>query len=67
MDKVQVYKWLHTGSIKSTAGNETRLFCSPFHTSTSSRLTLAEAFRNDHVVACSTVLRSATEQNESGG
>ena len=58
---------LHTESIKSTAGNKTRLFFSPSHISTSSRLTLAEAFRNDHVAACSTALRSATEENESGG
>ena len=68
MDKVHVYMWLHIASIKSTAGNKTRLFPIPFHISTSSRLTLAEAFRNDHVAACSTALRSATtEENESGG
>ena len=42
-------------------------FPSPFHISTSSRVTLAEAFRNDYVAACSTALRSATEENESGG
>ena len=35
--------------------------------STSSRLTLAGAFRSNHVAACSTALRSATEENESGG
>ena len=45
----------------------TRLFACPFHISNSSRLTLAEAFRNDHVSACSTALRSATEENELGG
>ena len=67
MDKVYVYIWLHSAWIKSTAGNKTRLFLSPFHVSTSSRLTLAEAFRNDHVAACSTALRSATEENDSGG
>ena len=67
MDKVHVYMWLHTASIKSTAGNKTRLFPSPFHVSTSSRLTLAGAFRNDHIATCSTALRSATEENESGG
>ena len=59
--------WLHTASIKFTAGNKTKLFPSPFYISTSSRLTLAEAFRNDYVAACSTALRSATEENESGG
>ena len=35
--------------------------------STSSRLTLAGAFRSDYVAACSTALRCATEENESGG
>ena len=67
IDKVHVYMWLHTASIKSTAGNKTRLFRSPFHITTSSRLTLAEAFRNDHVAACNTALRSSTEENESCG
>ena len=67
MVTVHVYTWLHTASIKSTAGNKTRFFSSPFHISTSSCLTLAEAFRNDHGVACSTALRSATEENESVG
>ena len=67
MDKVQFYMWLHTASIKSTARNKTRLFLSPFHNYTSSRLTLAEALRSDHVAACSTALCSATEENESGG
>ena len=66
MDKVHVYMWLHTASIKSTAGNKTMFFPSPFHVFTSSRLTLAEVFRNDHVAGCSTALRSATEENESG-
>ena len=56
--------WLHTASITSTVGNKTRLFLSPFHVSTSSRLTLAGEFRSDHVAACSTALRSATEENE---
>ena len=55
---------LHTASIKSTVGNKTRFFPSPFHVSNSSRLTLAGAFRSDHVAACSTALRSATEDNE---
>ena len=67
MDKVHVYMWLRTASIKPTAGNKTRFFLRPFHISTSSRLTLAEAFRNYHVAACSSSLRSATEENESGG
>ena len=67
MDKGHVYMCLHIASIESTAGNNTRLFPSPFHISTSSGLTLAEAFRNDHVAACSTALRSATEKNEMGG
>ena len=64
MEKVHVYMWLHTASIKSTAGNRTRLFRSPFDVSTSSRLTSAVAFRNDYVAACSTALRSATKENE---
>ena len=59
--------WLHTASNKFTAGNKTRFFPSPFHVSTSWRLTLAETFRNDHVAACSTAPRSATEEKESGG
>ena len=67
MDKVHVYICLHIALIKSLARNETRFFLSPFHLSTSSRLTLAEAFRNDHVAACSTAIRSAAEENESGG
>ena len=60
--KVHVYIWLHTASTKSTAWNKT----SPFHISTSSRLSLAGAFRNDNVAACSTALRNATDENESG-
>ena len=59
--------WLYTASIKSTAENKTKFFPCPFHVSTTSRLTLAGAFRNDHVVACSTALRSAAEENEPGG
>ena len=31
------------------------------------RPTLAGAIRSNHVAACSTALRNATEQNESGG
>ena len=67
MDKVHVQMCLHIASIKSTAGNKTRFFPSPFHISTSSRPILAEAFRNYHVAACNTALCSATEENESGG
>ena len=59
--------WLHTALSKSTAGNKTRPFPSPFHVSISSHLTLAGAFRSDHVAACSTALRSATEEKDSGG
>ena len=40
---------------------------SPFHVFTSSRFTLAGAFRGDYVAACSTALRSTTEENDSGG
>ena len=65
--KVHVYMWIHTASIKSTAGNKTRLFLSPFNVSTSSRLSLAGSFRSDNVAACSTAFRSATEEKESGG
>ena len=66
-EKVHFYMWLHTAWIKSNVENKTRLFPSPLHVSTSSRLTLAGAFEGDHVAACSTALRSATEENESGG
>ena len=58
---------LHAALIQSTAGIKTRLFLSPFLISTSWILILAEAFRKDHVAACSTALRSATEKNEMGG
>ena len=58
---------LHAASIKSTVGTKLGLFPSPFHTSTSSRLTLAGAFRGDYVNACSTAFRSAIEENASGG
>ena len=66
-DKAHVYMRLLTASVKPTAGNKIMLFLSPFHISTRSRLTLAEAFRSDHVAAGSTAVRSATEENESGG
>ena len=58
---------LHDASIKTTVGNKLALFPSPFHISTSSRLTLAGAFRDDYVAACSTAFRSTTEENDSGG
>ena len=57
--------WLQTASIQSTVGNKTKLFPSPFHFSTSSRLTLAGAFRRDYVAACGTALRKATAENDS--
>ena len=53
--------------IKSTVGNKTKLLPSPFHVSTSSHPVLSGALRNDYVAACSTALRSATEETESGG
>ena len=56
MGKIHVYKCLYIASIKSTAGNKTKLFPSPFLISTSSFLSLAEI-----------VLRSATEKTELGG
>ena len=59
--------WLHTSSTKSTVGNGTWLLLSPFHVSTSSRLNLGGAFRSDYVAACSTALRSATEENGACG
>ena len=67
MEKFHVYMCLHIALIKSTAGNKTKFFPSPFLISTSRFLILAEAIRNDHVAACSTALSSATEKNEMGG
>ena len=67
MDKVHIYMCLYIASTESTAGNKIRFFLSPFLTSTSWFLILAEAFRNDHVAACSTALCSSTEKNEMGG
>ena len=58
---------LHIASFQSTAGNKTRLFLSPFLISTGRSCILAEAFRNIHVAACSTALRSAIEKKEMGG
>ena len=57
---------MHAASNKTTVGNKLGLFPSPFYISTSSRLTLARAFRGDYVAACSTAFRSATEVNDSG-
>ena len=58
---------LHTASVQSTDGNKTGLILSPFLMSTIWFCILTEAFRSDHVVACSTAFRSATEKNEMGG
>ena len=59
--------WLHIASIKSTAGNKTRFFLSPFLNATSGFLILAKTFQDDDVAVCSTALRSATEKNVTGG
>ena len=67
LDKVHVYMCLHIAPIKSTGGNKTTLFPSPFLIFTSRFVILAEAFRNDFVAACSTAFRSATEEIDSGG
>ena len=67
IDKVHVYMCSHIASIKSAAGNKTRLLPCPFLISTSWFFILAEAFRNDHVAACSTALRNANENNDLGG
>ena len=45
-------------------GTKLGFFLSPFDVSTSSRLTLAGAFRSDYVAVCGTALRSATEEIE---
>ena len=66
-DKVHVYMFSQIALTKFTAANKTRLFLSPLLVSTSWFFILAEAFRNDHVAACCTALRSATEKNEMGG
>ena len=65
LGKVHFYMCLQM--IKSTAGNKTRLFLSPFFISTSWLLILAKAFRNDQIAVFSTPLRGATEKNEMGG
>ena len=66
-DKVHIYVFLHIASIKSTAGNRTRLFPSLFLISTGWFLILAKAMGNDYVAACNTALHNATEKNEMGG
>ena len=67
MEKVHVYMCLHIASIKYNAGNKTRLFPSPFFISTGRFCIFAKVFRKDHVAACGTALRSATEENEING
>ena len=67
IEKVHVYMCFHIASIKTTTGNENKLFPSPFLISTRWLLILAEAFRNDHVATCSSALRSAVEKNKMGG
>ena len=47
--------------------NKTRFFLSPFLVTTNRFLVLAEASRNHLVTGCSTALRSATEENQTGG
>ena len=67
MDKFHVYMCLRNASYKSTAANKTSFFPSRFPISSSRFLILAQAFRNDHVAACSIALCSATEKSEMGG
>ena len=67
MKKSLVYMCLHTALNYSTTGNKTRFLIRPFLISTSRFLILIEAFRNNHVAACRTALRSATEKNKMGG
>ena len=64
MDNLHVYMYLHIDLNTSTAGHKTGLLPSPFLISISWLLISAEAFLNDHVAACSTALRSATEQKQ---
>ena len=64
MEKVHVYMCLHLASVKFTALNKIKLFPTLLLISTSWFFILAEGFRNDHLAACSTALRSATEKNE---
>ena len=67
MDEFHISMCLHIASIKSTAGNKTRLFLSPFLISNRWSLVLAETFPNDHVAAYSTALLNVAEKNELGG
>ena len=53
--------------INPLLGTKLEFFSSPFQGSTNSRLILTGASGNDYVAACSTALRSASEENESGG
>ena len=64
MGKVHVYMCLQIASVNSTAANKIRFFTSPFLIPTGWFLNLAEAFWDDHVAACRTSLRSATEKDE---
>ena len=63
MEKVHVYMCLHIALNKSNPLLETKLGFFSVHAS----FLLARAFRNDYVAACSTALRSATENSEMGG
>ena len=67
LHKLHLYMCFYIASIKSTAGNKTSSYPSPFRISTGWFLILVEVFRNDHVAACITALRSATEKSEMGG
>ena len=67
MGEVHVYMFSHNASIIFTAGMKTRLFPPPFLIFNILFLYLAEAFRNDHVAACSTAESSAAKKNEKGG
>ena len=53
--------------LNSLLGTKLGFFLIFFQICTSSGLTLARAFRNDNVAACSTAPRSATEEKETGG
>ena len=47
--------------------NETKLFPSPFHVFYGWFVILETVFRNGYVAACTTALRSTTEENDFGG
>ena len=66
MGKFYVYMCFHIASNKSTAGNKTKFFPSPYFNSVSCFLIFAEAFLKDHVAACSAALCSVSEMNEMG-